>query len=70
MSASPMASRRAAPTSPAFDPVRLHGDAINSIALAGFYARRGNHIAAARKATLAMVSLRKLAAFVRAGVSA
>ena len=70
MSASPMASRCAAPTSPAFDPVRLHGDAINSIALAGFYARRGNHIAAARKATLAMVSLRKLAAFERAEVAA
>ena len=70
MSTSSMASRRAAPTSPAFDPVRLHGDAINSIALAGFYARRGNHIAAARKATLAMVSLRKLAAFERAEVAA
>ena len=69
MSTSSMASRRAAPASPAFDPVRLHGDAINSIALAGFYARRGNHIAAARKATLAMVALRKLAELDRVEVT-
>ena len=65
MSASPMASRCAAPASPAFDPVALHFEAVNACAMARWYAARYQHIKAARKATQALSALRKLAAFER-----
>ena len=68
MTASPVASRSAAPTTTAptrFDPIALHGEAVNSCAMARWYAARHDHSAAARKATQAMVALRRLAAFDR-----
>ena len=68
MCPSPMASRSAAPTTTAptrFDPIALHGEAVNACAMARWYAARHDHSAAARKATQAMVALRRLAAFDR-----
>ena len=70
MSASPMASRRAAPASPAFDPVATHFEAVNACAMARWYAARYEHTKAARKAVQAVSALRKLAAFERQGVAA
>ena len=70
MSTSPMASRRAAPASPAFDPVATHFEAVNACAMARWYAARYEHTKAARKAVQAVSALRKLAAFERQGVAA
>ena len=53
-----------------FDPIQLHVDAVNACALASYYARKGNHAGAARKAVQAVSALRKLAAFERQGVAA
>ena len=68
---------RTAPTStPAtgnshqIDPIQLHVDAVNASAMATFYARKGNHAGAARKAVQALSALRQLAAFDRQAVSA
>lgn len=58
-----MASRSAAPTSPAFDPVATHFEAVNAAAMARWYAARYNHPAAARKAGQALSALRKLVQF-------
>ena len=52
------------------DPIQLHVDAVNACALASYYARKGNHAGAARKAVQAVSALRKLAAFERQGVAA
>ena len=65
MRPSPQASRSAAPTPTAFDPVALHFEAVNACAMARWYAARHNHPAAARKAGLALAALRRLAAFER-----
>ena len=54
---------------PTFDPVALHGEAVNACAMARWYAARYNHAAAARKAVQALSALRKLAALDRAEVS-
>ena len=78
MTASPVASRSAAPTltpttrkTPShFDPVATHGEAVNACAMASYYTRKGNHAGAARKAVQALSALRKLAAFERQGVTA
>lgn len=71
MTASPVASRSAAPTAtPHLDPIQLHMDAHNACAMASYYVRKGNHAGAARKATQAMAALRRLAAFERQGVTA
>ena len=51
-----------------FDPVALHGEAVNSLAMAKFYARRSNHAGAARKTVQALSALRQLAAFDRVEV--
>ena len=53
-----------------FDPIQLHVDAVNAASMATFYARRGNHAGAARKAVQALSALRQLAAFERMGVAA
>lgn len=63
MSTSPMASRRAAPASPAFDPVATHMEAVNACAMARWYAARYEHTKAARKAAQGLSALRKLQAF-------
>ena len=63
MTTSPMASRSAAPTSPTFDPVATHFEAVNAAAMARWYAARYNHPAAARKAGQALSALRKLVQF-------
>lgn len=52
------------------DPIQLHVDAVNASAMATFYARKGNHAGAARKAVQALAALRQLAAFERVGVAA
>lgn len=70
MSTSPMASRRAAPASPAFDPIATHFEAVNAAAMSRWYAARYEHTKAARKAVQAVSALRKLAAFERQGVAA
>ena len=77
MTASPVASRSAAPTTPTtgktpthFDPVATHGEAVNAAAMARWYAARHNYTAAARKAVQALAALRKLAAFERSEVTA
>ena len=64
------ASRSAAPTPTAFDPVALHFEAVNACAMARWYAARYEHTKAARKAVQAVSALRKLAAFERQGVAA
>ena len=66
MSASPMASRRAAPASPTFDPIATHFEAVNAAAMSRWYAARYEHTKAARKATQALSALRKLIQFERA----
>ena len=45
-----------------FDPVALHGEAINACAMATYYTRKGNHAGAARKSVQALTALRRLAA--------
>ncbi len=52
-----------------FDPVALHGEAVNACAMARWYAARHQHAAAARKAVQALSALRQLAAFERAEVA-
>ena len=52
-----------------FDPVAAHGEAINALAMAKFYARRSNHAGAARKTVQALSALRQLAAFERQEVA-
>ena len=66
MSTSPMASRRAAPASPTFDPIATHFEAVNAAAMSRWYAARYEHTKAARKATQALSALRKLIQFERA----
>ena len=70
MTTSPVASRCAAPASPAFDPIATHFEAVNACAMARWYAARYEHTKAARKAVQAVSALRKLAAFERQGVAA
>ena len=53
-----------------FDPVALHGEAVNACAMARWYAARHNHKAAARKAVQALSALRQLAALERVEVAA
>lgn len=57
-----LASRSAAPTTHHLDPVALHMEAVNACSMARWYAARHDHAKAARKATQAMVALRRLAA--------
>lgn len=45
---------------PHFDPVALHGEAVNACAMATYYTRKGNHAGAARKAVQALAALRRL----------
>ena len=45
---------------PAFDPVALHGEALNACAMATYYTRKGNHAGAARKSVQALSALRRL----------
>ena len=66
MTTSPMASRRAAPASPTFDPIATHFEAVNAAAMSRWYAARYEHTKAARKATQALSALRKLIQFERA----
>lgn len=70
MTASPVASRSAAPITPRHDPIQLHMDAHNACAMASYYLRKGNHAGAARKAVQAMAALRRLAACESAEVAA
>ena len=66
MTASPAASRCAAPFTPSrIDLVALHSEAINACAMASYYTRKGNHAGAARKAVQALAALRRLAALER-----
>ena len=64
------ASKPATGNSHQIDPIQLHVDAVNASAMATFYARKGNHAGAARKAVQALSALRQLAAFDRQAVSA
>ena len=76
MTASPVASRSAAPTTPTtgntthLDPVALHFEAVNACAMARWYAARHRHTEAARKLRQGLAALRRLAAFERAEVAA
>lgn len=54
------ASKPSTGNTPHFDPVALHGEAINACAMATYYARKGNHAGAARKAAQALAALRRL----------
>lgn len=71
MTASPVASRSAAPTTTPttgktpthFDPVATHFEAVNACAMARWYAARYEHTKAARKAAQGLSALRKLQAF-------
>ncbi len=47
---------------PEFDPVALHGEALNASSMAAYYTRRGNHAGAARKSVQALAALRRLQA--------
>ena len=69
MTASPVASRSAAPTATPtrIDPVALHAEASNACSMAKFYTLRGNTAGAARKATQALAALRRLAALQKGG---
>ena len=72
---SPLASRSAAPTSPqgarlgSPDPIQLHAEAHNALAMALHYLRQpsGNVPGAARKAVQALAALRRLDACVQGG---
>lgn len=79
MTTTPLASRYAVPkrpqptpgtTTPSFDPIALHCEAVNACAMASYYTRKGNHAGAARKAVQALSALRRLAAFERLEVAA
>lgn len=54
------ASKPRTGNTPHFDPVALHGEAINACAMATYYTRKGNHAGAARKAVQALAALRVL----------
>ncbi|MDD2610522.1 MAG: hypothetical protein PHX60_12705 [Giesbergeria sp.] len=54
---------------PHLDPVALHGEAVNALAMAKFYANRHNHAGAKRKCVQALSALRQLAAFERVEVA-
>lgn len=47
-----------------FDPVALHGEAINACSMATYYTRKGNHAGAARKSVQALAALRRLQAVI------
>lgn len=64
------ASKPTTGRTPQFDPIALHGEAINACAMASYYTRKGNHAGAARKAVQALSALRRLAAFERSEVAA
>lgn len=55
---------------PQIDLIALHVEAVNASAMATFYARKGNHAGAARKAVQALSAMRRLAAFDRLEVLA
>ena len=55
---------------PQIDLIALHVEAVNASAMATFYARKGNHAGAARKAVQALSALRQLAVFDRQAVAA
>lgn len=72
----PLASRSAAPTSPqgtrfgAPDPIQLHADAHNALAMALHYLRQPGALnvpGATRKAVQALAALRRLDALVQGG---
>ena len=69
MTASPVASRSAAPITPRLDPIALHGEAINAASMARWYAARQDYAAAFRKSAQATGALRRLAAFERVEVT-
>ena len=50
------ASKPSTGNTPHFDPVALHGEAINACAMATYYTRKGNHAGAARSALRATVA--------------
>ena len=56
------ASKPRTGNTPHFDPVALHGEAINACAMATYSTRKGNHAGAARKTVQALAALRRLAA--------
>ena len=56
------ASKPSTGNTPHFDPVALHGEAINACAMATYYTRKGNHAGAARKAVQALSALNALRA--------
>lgn len=67
-----LASRRAAPTTPATgtpDPIQLHAEAHNALAMALHYLRQpaGNVPGASRKAVQALAALRRLDAMGQGG---
>lgn len=67
-----LASRCAAPTPPTMgnpDPIQLHAEALNALAMALHYLRQpsGNVPGAARKAVQALAALRRLDACVQGG---
>lgn len=69
MTASPVASRSAAPTTTHhLDPIALHGDACNALSMALHYLRQPealNVAGAARKTVQALAAMQRLAAFER-----
>ena len=52
-----------------FDPIALHGEAINACAMATYYTRKGNHAGAARKSVQALSALRRLQAATKASAN-
>ena len=64
------ASKPSTGNTPHFDPVALHGEAINACAMATYYTRKGNHAGAARKAVQALAALRVLHSMERGAASA
>lgn len=64
------ASLPATGNTPKVDLIALHVEAVNASAMATFYARKGNHAGAARKAVQALSAMRRLAAFERVEVVA
>jgi hypothetical protein len=61
------ASKPSTGNTPHFDPVALHGEAINACAMASYYTRKGNHAGAARKSVQALAALRRLAVLTKGG---
>lgn len=66
---SPAASHRAAPTSLSLDPIHLHAEAHNALAMALHYMRQpeANVPGAARKAVQALAALRRIGACAQTG---